>query len=226
MKTIKILHLYYDLLNMYGENGNMKALVKALESQNLQVIVDFKSLDDTIKIKDYDLIYLGTGTDENYALAKKDLNKYLNDLKEAINNNKFIIATGNALDLFGELKILSFTSKKIDFRIIGEQIYQFKPLNKTIIGFQNRDHIITDIKEETLFTVTKGTGTDINSLTEGIKKNNFYGTYLLGPLLIRNPYFLDYLIKEIMHYLKLEYVKIKPGISYQAYEEYLKNFVN
>src|SRR5574344_749417 len=115
MKTIKILHLYYDLLNMYGENGNMKALVKNLEKQNAKVIVDFKSLNDQINLKDYDVIYLGTGTEENYDLAKIDFLKYKNDIKEAIKNNIFILATGNALDLFGELNILNFKTKKIDF---------------------------------------------------------------------------------------------------------------
>ena len=55
------------------------------------------------------------------------------------------------------------------------------------------------------------------------KKNNFYGTYLLGPLLIRNPYFLEYLVKDI---LKDKYKKSKEDISFKAYHEFIKNFVN
>ncbi len=47
---IKLLHLYYDILNIYGENGNMRALVKALEYQGLKVNVDFKTIDDEIQI--------------------------------------------------------------------------------------------------------------------------------------------------------------------------------
>ena len=47
---IKLLHLYYDILNIYGENGNMRALVKALEYQGLKVNVDFKTIDDEIEI--------------------------------------------------------------------------------------------------------------------------------------------------------------------------------
>ena len=54
---IKLLHLYYDILNIYGENGNMRALVKALEYQGLKVNVDFKTIDDEINFNDYDFIY-------------------------------------------------------------------------------------------------------------------------------------------------------------------------
>jgi lipid II isoglutaminyl synthase (glutamine-hydrolysing) len=225
MKTIKILHLYYDLLNMYGENGNMRSIVKALEQQQIKVIVDFKSIDDKIIMKDYDLIYIGTGTDENYELAKNDLKQYQNDLKEFINDNRFIIATGNALDLFSDLKILNFQTKKLDFRIIGEQIYYVKSLDKIVIGFQNRDRVIINNQEKTLFEVNKGTGLDININKEGILHNNFYGTYLLGPVLIRNPYLLNYLVKKILEYKKYDYIKVKKDISYTAYDEFLKNFV-
>jgi CobQ-like glutamine amidotransferase family enzyme len=226
MKTINVLHLYYDLMNMYGENGNMRALTKALEKQELKVVVDFKSLGDKIDFNKYDIIYVGTGTDENYELAKDDLRKYANELKACIKNKVFILATGNALDLFSELKILNFKVKKIDFRIIGEQIYHYKDINKTVIGFQNRDKVIIDSHEKYLFDVINGTGYDINYMYEGINNNNFYGTYLLGPILIRNPYFLEYIIKRLMEEKNLEYKIVEHDISYKAYEEFLNNFVN
>ena len=77
MKTFKIAHLYYDLLNMYGENGNIMALVKKLEEQNVKVSVDFLSLDNDIDFNNYDLFYFGSGTKENISLASKHLEKYL-----------------------------------------------------------------------------------------------------------------------------------------------------
>ena len=226
MKTINVLHLYYDLMNMYGENGNMRALVKSLEKQGFKVIVDFKSLNENIDFKKYNFIYIGTGTDENYELAKEDLKKYVNEIKECISNKVFFLATGNALDLFSELQILNFKVKKIDFRIIGEQVYHYKDINKTIIGFQNRDKVIVENHEKYLFDVIKGTGYNLNYMYEGINNNNFYGTYLLGPLLIRNPYFLEHLVKSITDEYKIDYINVEHDISYKAYEEFLNNFVN
>ena len=225
MKTINVLHLYYDLMNMYGENGNMRALVKSLEKQGFKVVVDFKSLNEEIEFKKYNFIYIGTGTDENYELAKEDLKKFVKEMKECISNKVFFLATGNALDLFSELHILNFKVKKIDFRIIGEQIYHYKDINKTIIGFQNRDKVIVENHEKYLFDVIKGTGYDLNYMYEGINNNNFYGTYLLGPLLIRNPYFLEHLVKCITDQYKIDYVNVEHDISYKAYEEFLNNFV-
>ena len=222
---IKILHLYYDLLNLYGENGNVMALIKALENQDLKVIVDFKTINDDINIMDYDFIYLGTGDYETINLASKDLSKYKNDLIKYINNNKFILATGNSIDIFGKLNILNYKTKQIDFRIIGEQIYECPTINKKVIGFQNRDTVIYDVKENKLFDCIKGTGYDPNVNIEGIRKNNFFGTYLLGPILIRNPYFLDYIVKKLLENKNIKYQSVNKGIAYKAYDEFLKNFV-
>ena len=72
---IKILHLYYDLLNLYGENANTKCLVNRLEKQKEKVKVDFKSVGDDIKINDYDFIYVGSGSLESMELAKKDFKR-------------------------------------------------------------------------------------------------------------------------------------------------------
>ena len=224
MKQIKILHLYYDLLNLYGENANIRALTNALEKQNIEVIIDFKSIDEQININNYDFIYLGSGSDENYNIVEKDFSKYIEDLKKYIDNNGFVLATGNALDLFS--KVLSFKSKSIDFRIVGEQVYKFNNMEELIIGFQNRNSVIYDINEDYLFDVKEGTGFEPNKKQEGINKNNFYGTYLLGPLLIRNPYLLKYMVKELLESKNINYKEIEKDISYKAYEEFLNNFVN
>lgn len=223
---LKILHLYYDIMNMYGENANVRALLKSLDRQQVKYKVDFKSLEDKIDILKYDFIYIGTGLDESYFLVLNNLKKYQKELQEYINTNKFILATGNSLNLFSDLNILNFKIKQVDFRIVGEQTFNTKFDNKLIIGFQNRDTVIEEANENNLFNVLKGTGYDPNSKKEGIKKNNFYGTYLLGPLLIRNPYFLEYLTKELLKANNLPYKKPKEDISYKAYHEFIKNFVH
>lgn len=225
MKEIKILHLYYDLLNMFGENGNVVALVKALEKQKVKVTVDFKSINDDIDINSYDFIYIGSGNDEDYELAKNDLKKYKEDLLEYIYSNKFLLATGNAINLFGDLNILNYKSKSIDFRIVGDQIYETKLFKRKIIGFQNRNKVIYDVLEKNIFTVLNGTGYEPNINIEGIIKNNFYGTYLLGPLLVRNPYLLDYLTKKLLKSKNIKYKEVKKDITYDAYNEFLKNFM-
>ena len=220
---IKILHLYYDLLNLYGENANSKALVNRLERQKIKVKVDFKSIGDNIKINDYDFIYVGSGSLESMEIAKKDFKRLEKDLKKYIRSFKIVLATGNAVELFEN--ILDYKTKPIDFRIVGDQVFECDLINKLVIGFQNRTSVIYENNEESLFRVKSGCGYDPNSMNEGIKHNNFYGTYLLGPILIRNPYFLEYLVKNLLENNSIDYKHVNQDVSYSAYEEYLENFV-
>lgn len=223
MKTIKIAHLYYDLMNYYGEQGNVLALKTAIEYAGFKVNIKTLSVDDEIDFEKYDIFYMGMGTKRNQEIVRKDILKYKDKIENVIDKKMFIM-TGNSYELFGKkiddkkcLGIFNFSSKTTD-RIVGEQIFKSDIIKETIIGFQNR-FSSNNIKDDYLFEVIKGTGNDLESKVEGIHKNNFFGTYLLGPILIRNPYFKDALLK----YIGIDKVNTKL-VDYKAYHEYLKNF--
>lgn len=223
MKTIKIAHLYYDLMNYYGEQGNVLALKTAIEYAGFKANVKTLSVDDEIDFEKYDIFYMGMGTKRNQEIVRKDILKYKDKIENVINKKMFIM-TGNSYELFGKkiddkkcLGVFNFESKTTD-RIVGEQVFKSDIIKETIIGFQNR-FSSNNIKDDFLFEVIKGTGNDSESKIEGIHKNNFFGTYLLGPILIRNPYFKDALLK----YIGIDKVNTKL-VDYKAYHEYLKNF--
>lgn len=223
MKTIKIAHLYYDLMNYYGEQGNVLALKTAIEYAGFKVNVKTLSVDDEIEFEKYDIFYMGMGTKRNQEIVRKDILKYKDKIENVIDKKMFIM-TGNSYELFGKkiddkkcLGVFNFESKTTD-RIVGEQVFKSDIIKETIIGFQNR-FSSNNIKDDYLFEVIKGTGNDLESKVEGIHKNNFFGTYLLGPILIRNPYFKDALLK----YIGIDKVNTKL-VDYKAYHEYLKNF--
>lgn len=223
MKTIKIAHLYYDLMNYYGEQGNVLALKTAIEYAGFKVNIKTLSVDDEIDFEKYDIFYMGMGTKRNQEIVRKDILKYKDKIENVIDKKMFIM-TGNSYELFGKkiddkkcLGIFNFNSKTTD-RIVGEQVLKCDIIKETIIGFQNR-FSSNNIKDDYLFEVIKGTGNDSESKVEGIHKNNFFGTYLLGPILIRNPYFKDALLK----YIGIDKVNTKL-VDYKAYHEYLKNF--
>lgn len=223
MKTIKIAHLYYDLMNYYGEQGNVLALKTAIEYAGFKANVKTLSVDDEIDFEKYDIFYMGMGTKRNQEIVRKDILKYKDKIENVIAKKMFIM-TGNSYELFGKkiddkkcLGVFNFESKTTD-RIVGEQVFKSDIIKETIIGFQNR-FSSNNIKDDYLFEVIKGTGNDSESKVEGIHKNNFFGTYLLGPILIRNPYFKDALLK----YIGIDKVNTKL-VDYKAYHEYLKNF--
>jgi CobQ-like glutamine amidotransferase family enzyme len=229
MKIIKIAHLYYDLMNLYGERGNILALTTALNRQGAKVMVDNLTKSSKIDFNKYDFIYIGCGTSKSLEIAREDILRYKTEIKK-IAKKKYIIATGNAYTLFGKtidskeaLGIYDFESKTVRNRIVGEQVYKTYLIDKRIIAFQNRS-IITNIKENHLFEVISGNADNQHSKYEGYHINNFYGTSSIGPLLIRNPYLLDSIIKSFFEENKYPYKEILDTPEYKAYNEYLHNF--
>ena len=225
---IKILHLYYDLLNLSGEQGNILALKKAFNNQNVEVKIDCLSVDDKIKFSDYDLIYMGNGSNSNLSIALENIKRYKKDLKKYIDNNGYVIASGNSYLLFGEkindtecLKIFDYYAKYVERTAHG---CLMKMLNqKDIIGFQNRNYVV-NINKNHLFKVIDGISDNLKSEHEGYHENNFYGTSIIGPLLIRNPHFTNMIVKDILEKNNLIYHNDEFKLLNDAYNEYIKNF--
>lgn len=205
---IVIGHLFYDLLNLYGESGNILAIKNALESKDIEVEIKQISINDELNLDELDYIYIGSGTENNQIIALDYLKKYKNDIIEAINNNKFFLATGNSIELFGkeivvedDLKIetigvFDYYTIRTENRIVSECNYNFDEINTKIIGFTNHQGITKNIKSP-LFVKYKEESNEI-LLEDGIHEKNFFGTYVIGPLLVRNPEFLKYIIRKLI----------------------------
>lgn len=236
METIKIAHLYYDIMNLYGENGNIRFLKKKFEDQGINTEVYFLSMEDEIDFSKYDFYYIGSGTDNNKKIVLDNFKKYRNNIKDAIYSNKYFLITGNAIDMFGKtintvdgkeieaLDIFNYITTEEEFRIIDDQYFQSDLIDEKIIGFQNRASVMCKYSNN-LFTVIKGVGSAPNIDTEGILYNNFYGTYLVGPLLVRNPFFTDYIVEKMCKERNFKYTKPNcDDYSYKAYFEFINNF--
>lgn len=237
MYTIHIAYLYYDLFNLYGENGNIKVLKKELENQGLKVAIHFLTIGDELNFNDYDLVYIGASTEDNQKLVIPHLSKYKDDIQKAIDNNKFFLITGNAIELFGKyildqnnnkidsLNIFSYHTEVASIRLIDESIMRCNFIDEPIIGFQNQSTYIVD-NEYPMFSIIKGIGIKQGLSNEGIKYHNFYGTYLLGPILVRNPKLLKYFICELI-YTKDKNFKFKDfdlNLNEEAYKCFINNF--
>lgn len=235
---IKIAHLYYDLMNLYGDNGNLKTLKMNLEKQDVKTSIEFLTIGDDIDFDDYDVIYIGPGTWNNEQIVLKDLLKYKKDINKAIKNNKFFLITGNALELFGKyildnktkietLDIFNFHSEKMSNRLVGEVYAKSKALKNYVLGFKNQDGIIIN-EEETFFDIISGFGFNENDKQEGIFYNNFFGTYLIGPILVRNPELLEFIVKKIIKtkYHDFTFKNFDLELETKAHDEYLKIYFN
>ncbi len=231
---ITIVHLYYNLMNLYGESGNIKALKNCFEQLNIKVKIKFITLDEKIDLTDTDLLYIGMGTEENQILILDHLKKYKKEIEEYIENNGLVLSTGNSLDLFGKkikdsldyetLGIFDYETSRCQ-KIVSEALYRFSELDDYVLGFTNR-RSNNNISANQLFSVVKGVGNNGQELKEGYHYKNFYGTYLIGPLLVRNPKLLKYFVNKIMEnkdaQIALEEANLE--LEEEAYKEFLKNY--
>lgn len=227
-KTIKIAHLYYDLMNLYGETGNIKALKMFIERQGIEPEIHFLTIDDDIDFKAFDFYYIGAGSESNQRLVLDDLMKYKNAIKEAIEQGKMFLATGNTMELFGQkikmlsgeiipcLEVFDYQACEQEKRLVSEIRYTYDslPLNKgkDILGFRNCSCNILHNKQRMF------------GFPNNINYKNFYGMDFVGPVLIRNPYFTDMLLEKLFDSKGLSYKKNDSSIEYKAYHEYLKLF--
>lgn len=186
---ITIGYLYFDLLNLYGDSGNIKTLLYHLNEQGVKVDIKYISLGDKIDFDKIDLLYTGSGTNNNLLVALEDIKKYKKDIEKFIKDKKFILATGNSLELFGNYIVSSKKIKALGIfdyvsmyqkRIVKDVNIKSNIIEDQIIGFENHNGNILTFDEDI------------------IKIDNFYGTYIIGPLLVRNPKFCSYFIKELI----------------------------
>lgn len=208
---IKILHLYYDLLNLYGEYGNISILSRHLKDQGEEVTVDHKTINDDFSFEDYDFIYSGAGMESNTMVALKDLKKRKESLKKAIELNKFILFTGSSYELLGEsidgeeaLNLVPVKTAHTDRRLSGDVVVKSDDFGE-MVGFINKS---TKIKQDDgLFEyVFKDEGLNNEADKEGYRLNNLIGTEIIGPILVKNPVFLNYFVKSLVKdYKSMEY---------------------
>ncbi len=226
---ITIAHLYYDLLNLYGECGNVRILKKILEEQNVDVVVKFLTVDDKLNFEDYDFVYMGMGIEDNLKIANKHLKKYKKDIQKYIEDGKYFICTGNSYELFGKeiafesetiktLGIFDYKSKILEERKIMEISAKTDMIDKELIGFMNTGSTNDNKKENFL--------KNINNIdeNEGIIYKHFIGTYLIGPLLVRNPELLKLIVKKIIKEKDSKYRLKKINLDFleKAYNDCLE----
>lgn len=206
---VEILYLYYDLMNLYGENGNIRVLERHLREQGLEVMVEKKSVGDDIDFSQYAFIYAGSGTERNQKIALSHLCRYKEQLTAAAESGTVLLFTGNAFEMLGKsitagngavsdgIGISDFTTiEHGDTRYTGDVIATFDQLDTPLVGFINKCSEITNVPQ-TLFQIVMGLGNSVNDKNEGWRYKNVFGTHLIGPILVKNPHFMTYIIKLI-----------------------------
>lgn len=206
-ENLKIEVLFPEFCNLYGDISNMKYLKKCLPKANFYE-TSFDEEPTFVKEK-VDFIYLGPMTEKMQEKVIKKLQPYKERIIELIEEDVIFLITGNAIEIFGKyienedkskieaLDIFDIYAKR-DMLHRHNSIFIGKWEDIEIVGFKSQfTFSYGDNKENYFAEVEKGNGLNKEINLEGIQKNNFISTYLLGPILILNPYFTKKLIQKM-----------------------------
>lgn len=227
MKELKILYLYPDILELYGDFGNIQVLRYRLQQRGFNAIIEPYSIgDNPPDFKNYDLVFAGGGADQEQGILAKDLIKYKDSIKEALDNGVFFLLICGAYQLFGKyykdvdeniipgLEIFDYYTEAINDRkkrCIGNIVIE-STLNDTktkIIGFENHGGQTFGIDSH-FGNVLLGNGNKFGDTQEGFFTNNVIATYLHGPLLSKNPELADYIISYCLNRKYNENIVLEP----------------
>lgn len=206
---IKIAHIYPELLNLYGDMGNIASLRKRAEWRNIDVEVQEYNIDDTIDFENIDILFIGGGSDKEQQTACQKLNELKNDIKKYVENNGVLVAFCGGFEILGKyykindesvdgLGILDIYTEYSNERLIDDVIIQTDFLERPVVGFENHGGRTYIGNHQPLGKVIYGNGNNETDGVEGVVYKNVFATYLHGPLLPKNPHLTDYILKKAL----------------------------
>lgn len=229
MYEINICHLYPDLLNLYGDRGNIIALTKRSQWRGIKANTSYISLGDKFIPEDYDIVFLGGGQDYEQEIIQDDLLRSKGEeIKNAVENNKVFLCICGGYQLLGQY-YKTWDGKEIEFlgaldlwtiggekRMIGNLVFECDFLlsekcDGRIVGFENHSgRTYLGEKVKPLGKVLKGSGNNGEDKYEGAIYKNVHCSYSHGSLLPKNPSLTDHLISLALKQKYKDFVSLQP----------------
>lgn len=208
--TLKVAHLYPELLNLYGDSGNILVLNKRMGWRNIQPQVEEVHVDDTPSFADVDIAFVGGGSDREQRIVCERLLREKAELRSFVEDGGVLLAVCGGYQLLGSsytmgdetvegLGLVDLYTDRGTPRLIGNVAVESRISPQPIVGYENhggRTHLGPGV--EPLGKVVFGHGNDGESGEEGCLYRNVVGTYVHGPLLPKNPGVADYVISRAL----------------------------
>lgn len=231
-KSINLLWMYPDMLNLHGDRGNILALGRIAEKMGITLNINkVERFNEKIDFETADIIFFNPG---ELKVALKVLERLKDDIREIekyIAANKYVVAIGTTGCIFGrdiERSNSNVRIKGLDFidmhakereMVIGDDIYFSINDKQEIIGSQI--HMLDfDVKESQALGKTKYGYGNNGTGTEGARINNLIFTNALGPVFVKNPWWAETLLSQIAKSKGIEPLEI----PVENYEIEIKSF--
>ena len=213
---LTIVHLYPELLNLYGDGGNVTVLENRARWRGLDVEVIRVGHGESADLKNADIVFLGGGPDREQRLASRDLFAQAQALSEYVEDDGVLLAICGGYQILGRewiaggesvagLSVLDIVTKRADGdshnRLVGNIALKSPLAHMPVIGYENhagRTYLGEGHKPFGHVIGKHGKGNNDVDKSDGVLYRNVVGTYLHGPVLSKNPEIADWLIKQAL----------------------------
>lgn len=236
---IKLMHLYPDLLNLYGDKGNIECIKHRLKWRGIDVETEVITSEDEFDISDVDIIFLGGGSDREQKTVCEKLLPHKSELAAYIENGGTMLATCGGYELLAKsyqsgaetieaLGLLDIYAQNGKDRLTDNVVLQSDLLDCKVVGFENHAGRMNIGSYVPLGKVLCGNGNDGKTGYEGVIYKNIVATYLYGPLLPKNPKLCDYILTNALKNKYADFDKLAElddTVENTANESVAKRFV-
>lgn len=150
--VLRLAHLYPDLLNLYGDYGNILALKRRARLHGIDLVVENYSIGQSFEPAAIDLFFMGGGQDSEQSALHRDLFEEKRDLLyEAVEAGKVFLCICGGYQLMGQrfvthegetirgLGILDIETRGESGRLIGDTAYYCDLLAEAVTDPGARD---------------------------------------------------------------------------------------
>lgn len=210
-RPLRIVHLYPDALNLYGDGGNAIVLERRCRWRGIPVEVDDVRMGDVLDLSTADIVLIGGGADRDQLAVANELRRQHDELQGYVEDDGVVLAICGSYQLLGRsyymgdekvegLGIIAGDTVRGEGRLTGNVAVKTDIADAPFVGFENHGgRTMLDACEHPLGTsVLEGTGNNGQDGSEGCLHRNLVGTYLHGPALSKNPELADWLIARAL----------------------------
>lgn len=207
---LKIAHLFPELLNLYGDGGNIIVLERRCAWRGIEVEVMPVRFGERPSFSDVDIAFIGGGSDREQKIVCDQLHGVGDELRSYVADDGVLLAVCGGYQLLGHsylmgddevagLSLVDLYTDRGDPRLIGNVMVDTELTDEPVVGYENhggRTHLGSGVRP--FGRVLHGHGNDGASGEEGCLYRNVVGTYIHGPLLPKNPGVADWLIARAL----------------------------